>query len=178
MFFVEAPVAPQSCSHDMYREPCRGKLRELRLSDQGEWLAGVDVSALPLRRAGEQRSQRELGRLSPALHSRLLVSRLRLTDWQMDQQELRVETGDKATELVSIVYSTRNAALHEVIIGAKAFGGSDDRRALRREITAPHSHPELFTRDGSTGGTLAATRPQEGGVLFAMRSSDGVLLSF
>ena len=186
VFFVEAPIAPESCSYDMYREPCRGKLHELRLNNNGKWVTGADLTTLPLQRAGEQRSQREVGRLSPSLHQRLLVSRLQPTDWQLERHcgsSTTISTDGRiganvTSTLVSIVYLTRNSALHEVIIAANGFGGNDYRTALRREITAPHSHPELFTLDGSSGGIFSAARAQEGGPLFAARSSDGLLLSF
>jgi hypothetical protein len=207
VFFVSPPEAPRSCSHDMYRAPCRGKLHELRLSDRGEWSEVLDRSTWPLQRSGEKRSQHELGRLSPALAKPLLVSRLQPSDWQLERRATTatrssaaaVSVSDSAIGAISVVYTTRNAALHEMIISADSDPATADENAtaaeaaasghgkggprglhvnIRREITAPHSHPELFHKDGASGGTTAAARAAGSASLFAMRSSDGRLLSF
>lgn len=190
LFFVSPPVAPRSCAHDMYHAPCRGRLHELRLNENGVWSEARDLSTWPLQYAGEQLSQRELGRLSPSLTQRLVVSRLHSHDWQPQRLQFERQQHLADEDFVSVVYTTRNAALHEVILSSAAGNGSyargagasgDKRREneLRREITAPHSHPELFPDDGSTGGTLSVAKAVGGTTgLYAMRSRDNQLLSF
>jgi hypothetical protein len=188
LFFVSPPVAPRSCAHDMYSAPCRGRLHELRLNERGVWSNVRDLSTWPLQHAGDQRSQQELGRLSPSLTQRLLVSRLHIRDWQPQQLQSERQKRLVHEGFVSVVYTTRNAALHEVILSSagnsssmRGIGGDKQHEnELRREITAPHSHPELFPDDGSTrwGTSVAAQAVGGTGGLYAMRSRDNKLLSF
>ena len=201
---------------------------QIACDHSGEWSEVLDLSTWPLEGSEEKRSQRELGRahtstlisvsccfcssrdfsdrlfamagLSPALDRPLVVSRLRPADWQPQRTgDIDIDDDidmdeDEDGGCVSVIYTTRNGALHELIrLGKRG-------REIRREITAPHSHPGLFSGDGASGGTLGAARAvgvdsaaagsADGGahvgsdaagglgLLYAVRASDNRLLSF
>jgi hypothetical protein len=177
VYFAAPPTEMRSCLHDEGRSPrCHNALHVLELDTAaagGErWREGtlteVEFEDPECLHRGLHRE------ISPALGRPLVVPRPHGS---------------------SVVYVTASGALHEVFWPAAGAGGGEasigdaylrlSPMRWRREVTAHHSHPELFAPGGSKAGAVSlalgaevGVEPEPGMGAVYVLGADGRLLSF